>query len=328
MAFFRQTRYETEVWTTALATLFPSEKGTHKALIRQYPGIKTTLRKGFDEKRNTAELGVEIAGIILARGIEELHDRARCARIANDLREWGRQPNSLAKFGANPKAALEMPNTDLLSWRIKWGIWWVSRLLKDGKVDEYYLNWFTSEMIGALDGNNHDDRSEGRIINYFDDALRQKPEDTDAYQIGTHAGEDMSAAVDRLIALRFKPGSEDYIKLLRERLQGAFAQSDAPPLIEARGELRLFLKDVDKLKSEMEKIIPNELSQWIEVADHIGTRDVFDQFVDHRISQFSVNLKERGIMVLGDYVEALRGIDMAWRKANPEAAGIYPPVMD
>jgi hypothetical protein len=78
----------------------------------------------------------------------------------------------------------------------------------------------------------------------------------------------------------------------------------------------------------MEKIIPNELSQWVQVADHIGTRDVFDQFVNHRIGQFSVNLKETGIMVLGDYVEALRGIDTAWRKANPETAALFPPDMD
>lgn len=240
MAFFRQTRYETEVWATALATLFPSEKDTHKALIRQYPGIKTALRKGFDERRNTAELGVEIAGIILARGIEELHDRARCTLIAHDLREWGQQPSSLAKFGANPKAALEMPNADLLSWRIKWGIWWVSTLLKDGKVDEYYLNWFASEMIGALDGESHSERSQGRIINYFDKAFRKKPEDTRAYQMGAQTGEDMSEAVDHLIALRFKPVSEDYIKLLRERLQRAFAQNEAPPLIKARRELGFF----------------------------------------------------------------------------------------
>ena len=61
----------------------------------------------------------------------------------------------------------------------------------------------------------------------------------------------------------------------------------------------------------MERIIPNELSEWVQVADHIGTRDVLDQFIDRRIDQFSVNLKEAGIMVLGDYVEALRGIDEA-----------------
>ncbi len=329
MAFFRQTRYETQVWTTALATLFPSEKGTHKALTRQYPGIKTVLRKGFDEKRNTAELGVEIAGIILARGIEELQDRARCAQIAQDLREWGEQPDGLAKFGANPKAALEVPNTDLLSWRIKWGIWWVSTLLKDGKVDKYYLNWFVNEMIGALDGKNHDERSQGRIINYIDDAIfQQKPEDTKFYQMGAQTGEDMSEAVDRLIALRFKPVSEDYIKLLRERLQRAFAQNEAPPLIKARRELSFFFEEVDRLKSDMEKIILNQLSEWVQVADHIGTRDVFDQFVDHRIGQFSVKLKETGIMVLGDYVEALRGIDEAWRKANPETAALFPPDVD
>ncbi len=328
MAFFRQTRYETEVWATALATLFPSEKGTHKALIRQYPGIKTVLRDGYDKKRNTAELGVEIAGIILARGIEELHDRGRCAKIANDLRKWGQQPDGLAKFGTNPKAALEMPNADLLSWRIKWGIWWVSTLLKDGKVDEYYLNWFASETIGALDGKSHSERSQGRIINSFDKALQPKPEDTDAYQMGARTGEKMSKAVDHLIALRFKPVSEDYTKILRESLQRAFAQKEAPPLIKARQELGLFFEEVDKLKAEMERIIPNELSEWVQVADHIGTRDVLDQFIDRRIDQFSVNLKEAGIMVLGDYVEALRGIDEAWRKANPETAALFPPDMD
>jgi hypothetical protein len=328
MAFFRQTRYETKVWRTALATLFPSENCTHKALIKQYPGIKTALRKGFDEKRNTAELGVEIAGIILARGIEELQDRSRCAQIAHDLREWDQQPDSLAEFGANPKAALEAPNADLLSWRIKWGIWWVSILLKDGEVDKYYLNWFKSEMMGALEGKKHDERSQNRIVNYFEEALRPKPEETKAYQMGAQTAEDMSQAVDHLIAVRFKPVSEDYIKLLRERLQGAFSQNEAPPLVKARWELSFFLENVDKLKSDMEKFIPNALSEWIQVADHIGMRDVFDEFIERRIAQFSVNLKEAGINVLGDYATAFRGVDETWRKANPETSAHFPPDID
>jgi hypothetical protein len=264
----------------------------------------------------------------LTRGIEELQDRSRCAQIAHELREWGQQPDSLAKFGANPKEALETPTADLLSWRIKWGIWWVSTLLKEGKVDKYYLNWFASEMIGALDGKGHDERSQSRIVNYFEDAFRPKPEDTKAYQMGAQTAKDMSEAVDHLIALRFKPVSENYIKLLRERLQSAFSQNEAPPLVKARWEFSFFLENVDQLKCDMERFIPNALSEWIQVADQIGTRDVFDEFIEQRIAQFSVNLKEAGINVLGDYATAFRAIDETWRKANPETAAHFPPDMD
>jgi hypothetical protein len=171
MAFFKQTRYETDVWATALATLFNTEKGFHKAFIRQYPGVKTTLRRGFEEKRNTTELGVEIAGTILAKTIEELQDRDRCAQIAADLRKWADDPESPSKFGADPRAGLTAANADSLLWRIQWGIWWISKLLREGMIDEYYMGWFVSEMIGALDGRPHEERSKRRIINFINDAL-------------------------------------------------------------------------------------------------------------------------------------------------------------
>lgn len=328
MAFFRQTRYETKVWSTVLATLFSSEKDFTKAVIKLHPGVRDVLRKGYEGQRNTNELGVEIAGILLAKSIEELQDRSRCNKIKKDLQLWCNNPNSLRRFGANQKAGLELPNADGLLWRIQWGIWYVSTLLKDGKVDEYYLNWFASESIGALEGKSHNERSQGRIINYFEKAFQQEPEDTKAYQMGAQTAEDMSKAVDHLIATRFKPVSEDYIKLLRERLQSAFAQNEVPPLMKARRELGIFFEEVDDLKFDMARIIPSELSEWIQVADHIGTRDVFDNFIDRRIEEFSVNLKEAGINVLGDYAAAFRGIDETWRKANPETAAHFPPDID
>ena len=135
-----------------------------------------------------------------------------------------------------------MPNADLLSWRIKWGIWWVSTLLKDGKVDEYYLNWFASETIGALDGKSHSERSQGRIINSFDKALQPKPEDTDAYQMGARTGEKMSKAVDHLIALRFKPVSEDYTRYFVKVFKGRLLRRKRRPSLKRGRSLAYFLR--------------------------------------------------------------------------------------
>jgi hypothetical protein len=171
MGFFKRKRYETEIWSTVLSTLFIFEKGFHKVLLREYPGIKNVLEKGYEEQRAATELGAELAGIILTRNIEELTDRDRCSRIAERLRAWGASRDCLSQFGVDAKAAVMPSDVDTLMWRIQWSIWWLSTLVKDRKLDEYYLNWFISETLGALEGKTDGERSAERIGRLFDDMI-------------------------------------------------------------------------------------------------------------------------------------------------------------
>ncbi len=153
---------------------------------------------------------------------------------------------------------------------------------------------------------------------------QQAAEETDAFKMGQKAADSMIDDVDRLMKPRLDVLFDGYVGVLRERILNSFSQSKAPPLVIARIELKIFIENIDKLKSSIWNEFQPKLAEWREFSKVTQTEDLFEQLVNSRIQDLQTKLLDAGIKLLGDYAIPLGDADKQFRKANPEISSQYP----
>jgi hypothetical protein len=154
---------------------------------------------------------------------------------------------------------------------------------------------------------------------------KQDPKLTRAYEMGRKSAESFAADLEKLIEIRFKPVSEGYLGVVQGQYNRCLSPTDAPPIIAARIEYKVFLENVDELRGKMMDEIAATLSDWLDVADQIQLRDTFAELIQVTIDKFCRELSETGLQRLLDMAHALKLADDQWRVAHSELSAQFPP---
>jgi hypothetical protein len=148
-------------------------------------------------------------------------------------------------------------------------------------------------------------------------------EQTEAYKLGRRAGDSMAADLDRFMRARFEPAFNGYLGVLRDRFETTFDSPDAPPIILARIEYKIFLENVDELRDKMSPEISAAMSGWLNIDE--GVRADFQRLIEHTIETYRSDLKMAGLNLFLETVDRLKEADDRYRAANPEKSAQYPP---
>jgi len=146
-----------------------------------------------------------------------------------------------------------------------------------------------------------------------------------AYEMGQRAAQHFADDLDKLMAARFNPVFENYLSAVQRQFNACLNATDAPPIISARMDYKIFLEYVDKLQDQMEREITTTLSEWLDVADQLQSREKFTELIQVKVQDFCVRLKETGLQRLIDMAHALKLADDDWRRENPELSSRLPP---
>lgn len=154
---------------------------------------------------------------------------------------------------------------------------------------------------------------------------RQTPEQTRAYQLGRNLADSFSDDLDRVMKHRFGPMADNFLGVLQNQLNKCINPNDAPPLTVARIEYKIFLDELDEMRTKMIEEIQTRLSDHLSIADTAGVREHFDELVRVNVSNYHRKLMEDGLLRVTDMAHALRLADDQWRAVHPELSAKYPP---
>jgi hypothetical protein len=138
-------------------------------------------------------------------------------------------------------------------------------------------------------------------------------------------GDSFDADLEKLMAVRFKPVSDGYLRVIQGQYNKCLTPTDAPPVIAARIEYKVFLENVDELRGKMMDEIAVTLSDWLDIADQMQSRDTFTKLIQFKIEKFCRDLSDTGLQRLIDMAHALKLADDHWRVAHPELSAKFPP---
>jgi hypothetical protein len=154
---------------------------------------------------------------------------------------------------------------------------------------------------------------------------KQDPKLTRAYEMGRQSGESFAADLEKLLEVRFKPVSEGYLGVVQGQYNKCLTPTDAPPIIVARIEYKVFLENVEQLRGKMMGEITATLCGWLDLADQMQMRDKFTELIQANVDKFCRELSETGLQRLLDMAHALKLADDQWRAENPELSAKFPP---
>jgi hypothetical protein len=111
-----------------------------------------------------------------------------------------------------------------------------------------------------------------------------------------------------------------YIGVLNGQFDKCLDPKDAPPLMAAAIELKVFCENVDKRCASMLASLEESLAEYQKIFDLPFLRDAFQK----RIDKFSKELSERGLDALVDRTAELEVADANWRRLHPELSAKFP----
>ena len=106
---------------------------------------------------------------------------------------------------------------------------------------------------------------------------KQDPKQTRAYQLGRDMAERFANDLEKLMEIRFKPWAEGYLDVLQGQLNKCLNPANAPPIIVAKIEYKIFSERVVERHDEMIADVTGVLSEHLAVADQVQMRDKFDE---------------------------------------------------
>jgi hypothetical protein len=101
---------------------------------------------------------------------------------------------------------------------------------------------------------------------------------------------------DRWIAGRFATLSPNYLDVFRQRLTTIFDDPRFSPLVAAQAEFEIFIKNTDKLKSDVKAEIQEALKEELSTADKLGAREKLDEHIDRQIGSAVLQLSNDGML--------------------------------
>jgi hypothetical protein len=167
--------------------------------------------------------------------------------------------------------------------------------------------------------------TEGRVVfGWFRKKAVTREQDTEAFKLGRRMAAEAVSAFEKVMESRFGHLHDDFLDVLRGAFQTDIQRTDAPPMTSARINYKIFLKNVEGLKPQMNAEIAAYMSGWLETADEAGIRPQLEQFFQQEVGNFCGGLTIDGLKLFTDYAIPLKDADDAWRKANPELAENFP----
>ncbi len=137
------------------------------------PNINIAIDDGYKNKRDKAELAVNIVGSILTIAIGNIPGLERRKTIGEAILNSYEDPDMVSKFAAeavvrikaNVKKTGKPVNLDDIQWRLQFALICVTTLYENKLITEMTRSWFFDEIGGALDGLSSGQRRSERISN-------------------------------------------------------------------------------------------------------------------------------------------------------------------
>jgi hypothetical protein len=156
--------------------------------------------------------------------------------------------------------------------------------------------------------------------------IEQEKKLKQARELGRKAAQSFDADVDAYAGRRFEEIQTNYMKVFRDRLDLAAVDNEAPPLISARIEHKIFLENVQKLKPQLIEEILTACADWMKVWAQMGNEGEMKQVIEKKVDDFAVTMMIGvSLTELFSRLDHLKPVDEAWRAANPEKSAQYPP---
>jgi hypothetical protein len=156
---------------------------------------------------------------------------------------------------------------------------------------------------------------------------RQKPQDPKlarAYQLGRETANSFADDLKKLMQLRFGPVAERYLDVVQKQFNACLNPTEAPPIIVARMEYNAFLDNVNTLRDQMTGEILSTLSDYMDIAYQLDSRDKFVELVQVEVQNYCQTLSEDGLQRFLDMAHALKLADDDWRLVHPELSAQIP----
>jgi hypothetical protein len=124
---------------------------------------------------------------------------------------------------------------------------------------------------------------------------------------------------------RFELVRQNYLDVLRQRIQATLSDDRAPTIFLARNELKFFIDNTKEIRPRMLGEIRECLKPGLQAAAEMDVRPSADLLIANEIETYLANLAEAGIDLVISYGDALKEADAAWRQAHPDRAAEFPP---
>jgi hypothetical protein len=145
-------------------------------------------------------------------------------------------------------------------------------------------------------------------------------EQIEALKLRQRVLDGIAADLDSLMRARFDPTFKAYLELLRRSFDRSFDHPEAHPITLARIEYKIFLENVDDLRSQMQREISAALSVWRDQCDEMGIREPFRRLTDHRLETFTSNLTTAGLQMFVDMADRLKDAEQSRQRAGHRPA--------
>ena len=165
-----------------------------------------------------------------------------------------------------------------------------------------------------------------KAVHEAQDEIEQEKKLKEAREWGRRTAERFGADVDAYTGRRFEEIQPKYIKVFRDRLDLAALDDEAPPLILARIEHKIFLDNVQRLKPQLIEEILTACADWMKVWAQMGSEGEMKQVIEKKVDDFAVTMMIGASLTgLFSRLDHLKPVDEAWRAANPEKSAQFPP---
>lgn len=140
-------------------------KPMFEKILASYPGIKAAAHAAFEQETNVNEESVQVVAAVMADILLQSLPATMRQQIISSLRgaSQEQQPtpefDSAAALWTNVITTMEMQTYSMV---------------EAGKIDSHWRDILMSEVLGALDGQTAEERSQRRVFRAIDDALLPK----------------------------------------------------------------------------------------------------------------------------------------------------------
>lgn len=157
LSWFRRRKYRKEVVTQMMAIHLLPDNRFQAFLQHYFPGSFEAIQDGFQRGQDATELAIVMSGAVMAKTIEAL-DEERRQRVLEEVVEWAQTPGAMQDLNGAVETA-----RDGFAGRLRWGIAYVAKLELTHDLDDYFLEYFCTEIFGSLAGKTDEERSADRV---------------------------------------------------------------------------------------------------------------------------------------------------------------------
>ena len=125
----------------------------------------------------------------------------------------------------------------------------------------------------------------------------------------------MMSGLEHLMATHYKGVSDNFLRLLRDQIEEAFAREDRPPSEIVQALHHLFIESTNNLRYTMNADIEAAFSEWTDTFEP-RSKQLWAQLVDQKIDVFLAELLADGTRILDAEAKRVKEADNRWMAKN------------